>query len=225
MKKSLTILAFLTALALPLTAQDWSIGVGTGAFVFGDFVERRVRPVAGGETDGPTIQTLSAGTRPGLLVDIERVLSDRWAIRFEGAFTRAPLAVKEEGDGSDEDFELDAGDLDVATFMLPIVFRINTGGTFRFHIMGGPAYAIYRPVGRENTDATITVFEDTRSEWGAAAAVGAAWHVSNRFAVEAAIADIVTSSPFDRDDFPDVPGIDIPKPHNIHTTFGIRYRF
>jgi hypothetical protein len=52
-----------------------------------------------------------------------------------------------------------------------------------------------------------------------------AWWVSDRFAVEGNISDIVTSSPFDREDFPDVPGFDIPRPHNVHTTVGVRWRF
>ena len=224
MKKILTAAALLVSLAIPLHAQNWSIGAGTGAFVFGDFVERTVRPVAGGEAAGPTTQTLSAGTRPGLSVDIERSFSDRWAVRLEGTFTRAPLAIKELGDG-DADFELEAGDIDIATFSLPIVFRINRGGALRFHLFGGPAYAIYRPIGRENAEQSITVFEGTRARWGAAAGAGIGWQWSERFAIEGAISDVVTSSPFQREDFPDVPGFHIPRPHNVHTTVGIRYRF
>jgi opacity protein-like surface antigen len=224
MQKILTIAAVLLLSAFPLRGQNWSIGAGTGAFVFGDFVERRIRPVAGGESEGPTIQTLSAGTRPGLAVDLERSFSDRWAVRLEGTFTRAPLSVTEESSET-EDFEFDAGELDVMTFMLPIIFRINPRGALRFHVMGGPAYAIYRADGRENVEGTIAVFEGTRANWGAAAGLGAAWYLSDRFAIEGAITDIVTASPFERSDFPDVPGFSIPKPHNVHTTLGIRYRF
>ena len=43
--------------------------------------------------------------------------------------------------------------------------------------------------------------------------------------IEGAIADIVTTSPFDEGDTENLPGFDIPKPHNVHTTVGIRYRF
>lgn len=221
MKKKVTIAALLLASALPLTAQDWSLGVGTGAFVFGDFVERKLRPVNSEGPEEPQTLTLSAATRPGLSVDVERSLSDRWAIRLEGTFTRAPLAVK---DTDDEGVSIDAGEVDVATFMLPIVFRINRGGALRFHLFGGPAHAIYRFSGNTNSSG-IAVLDTTRSEWGAAAGLGAAWHLSDRFAIEGAISDIVTTSPFDRDDFADVPGIDVPKPHNVHTTVGLRWSF
>ena len=221
MKKKVTIAALLLASALPLAAQDWSLGVGTGAFVFGDFLERSLRPVNNEGPEEPQTLTLSAATRPGLSVDIERSFSERWAIRLEGTFTRAPLAVKE---SDDEGVSIDAGELDVATFMLPIVFRINRGGALRFHLFGGPAHAIYRFSGTTNSSG-IAVLDTTRSEWGAAAGFGAAWHLSDRFAIEGAISDIVTTSPFDRDDFADVPGIDVPKPHNIHTTVGLRWNF
>jgi opacity protein-like surface antigen len=223
MKKNLTIALLLTLCTLPATAQDWSVGVGTGAFVFGDFVERRIRSVAGGTATPPTIQTLSAGTRAGLAVDIERSFSERWAIQLNGTFTRAPLAIKSEDDVGD--FELEAGDMDVAILSAPIIFRINRGGTFRFYLMGGPAYGIYKPRGRQNVTGSLTVFEETRNEWGAMAGAGVAWVISGRFSVEGEISDTVTSSPFHREDFPDVPGFSIPKPHNIHTIVGIRYRF
>lgn len=222
MKKLLTIGALLLA-AAPLFAQNWSIGVGTGAFVFGDFVERRQR--GPGSPDQPSVVTtltLSAATRAGLSVDLERSLSDRWAIRAEGAFSRAPLSVKDE---DDDEFSLKAGELDVTTLMVPIVFRINPRGSLRFHILFGPAFAIYRPVGRPNSDATIRVFSGSRSEWGGAAGAGLAWQWSDRFAVEGQIVDIVTTSPFDREDFSGISGVTIPKPHNVHTTVGARYRF
>src|SRR6185436_8897589 len=221
MKKLLTIGALLLA-AAPLSARNWSLGVETGAFVFGDFVERRQR--GPGSPDQPSVvttQTLSAATRAGLAVDLERSLSERWAIRVEGAFTRSPLSVKD----PDDDFSLDAGELDVTTVMAPIVFRVNPRGSLRFHLLIGPAFAMYRPVGRSNADETIRVFSGSRSEWGAAAGAGLAWQWSDRFALEGQVVDIVTTSPFDRDDFTGLSGITIPKPHNVHTTVGVRYRF
>ncbi len=222
MRKIVTITALLLA-STSLNAQHWSIGAGTGAFVFGDFVERVVRGPAN-EIDPPSVHTLtlSAATRAGAAFDIEHSFAGRWAVRLEAAFTRAPLSVE---DDSDNSFSIEAGDLDVTTFMLPIVFRINRGGALRFHLLGGPAYAIYRPHGRSNADNSIRVFRDARSQWGAAAGAGAAWQMSNRFAVELEITDIVTSSPFRRDDFPDVPALKIKKPHNGHTKLGVRYRF
>jgi hypothetical protein len=57
------------------------------------------------------------------------------------------------------------------------------------------------------------------------AGAGLAWWTSDRFAIEANISDIVTSSPFSRDDFPDVPGFHIPRPHNVHTTVGGRWKW
>ncbi|MFP5246290.1 MAG: outer membrane beta-barrel protein [Thermoanaerobaculia bacterium] len=224
MKKKLTTAVFALALTLPAIAQDWSLGVGSGAFVFGDFVERRLRPGNEQGPEDPHTLVLTAATRPGLSVDLERSFSERWAMRFEGTFTRAPLAVEVEG-GNDDGAELDAGKLDVSTFMLPLVFRINPRGSFRFHLMAGPAYAIYRAEAQENVDDAEPAFEGTQGRFGVAFGGGVGWWMSDRFAVEGNITDIVTSSPFDRDDFADVPGIDIPRPHNVHTTVGVRWRF
>jgi hypothetical protein len=218
----LAILAVLLASTLSATAQNWSLGVHSGPFVFGDFVERRVRPASGSGPVGTVTMTLSAATRAGLAIDLERSFAPRWAVRFEGTFTQAPLAVKEEGD--DDGLTLDAGEADVSTFTLPLVFRINPRGALRFHLMGGPAYALYRIRGTPNASG-ITPLDKSSGEWGLAAAGGAAWWISDRFAVEGNISDVVTSSPFDREDFPASPGWSIPRPHNVHTTVGLRYRF
>ena len=222
MRKIVTITALLLA-STSLNAQNWSVGAGSGAFAFGDFVERKVRGAAT-ETEPSTTHTLtlSAAVRAGAAFDIERSFGDRWAVRVEAAFTRSPLSVK---DDTDSGFSLKAGEIDVTTFMVPIIFRINRGGEFRVHVLGGPAYAIYRQHGRSNADDSIRVFRDSRSQWGAAAGLGVAWQWSNRFAIEGEITDIVTSSPFRRSDYPDVPGLNFPKPHNVHTKVGIRYRF
>ena len=221
MLKNLTIALLLGAAALPATAQNWSLGVRTGAFVFGDFIERRVQPAGGDPSAEPSTLTLSAETAPGLVVDLERRLADRWAVRLEGTFTRSPLAVRDE---SGEEGDIRSGDLDVTTFALPLVFNINTGGAFRFHLKAGPAYAIYKFEGPESPTG-INFSGTTRSEYGLMAGAGVTWHVSDRFGVEGSISDTSTSSPFDRDDFAAVPGLKIPRPHNVHTTVGIRYRF
>lgn len=221
MKKKLTTAAALFAITLPLAAQNWSVGIHSGPFVFGDFVERKVRPSVGGPGGDTVTMTLSAATRAGLAVDLQRDFSERWGVRLEGAFTRAPLSIKEEGDDA---LELDAGEVDVTTVMLPIVFRINPNGSFRFHLMGGPAYAMYR-FEPEAAGSGISVISRTEQEWGLALGGGVGWWISDRFAVEGNLADIVTSSPFDRADFPDVPGYSIPRPHNVHTTVGLRWRF
>ena len=223
MKRNLAFAALLLASALPLKADDWSIGVATGPFVFGDFVRRTLRPATPeGSPSGTQTMVLSAATRAGLAVDVERAFAPRWAVRVEGTFTRAPLSVKDEHD--DDGTSIDAGDVDISTFTLPLVFRINPSGSFRFHILGGPAYAMYRIQGRPNASG-ISPFDESRGGWGATAGGGVAWWMSDRFSVEGRISDTYTSSPFKREDFPPVPGFKIPKPHNVHTTVGVRWRF
>ena len=207
--KAIVFLIFL-AVASPLSAQNWSVGGGTGAFVFGDFVRRTMRI---GNEGGSELQrsTLSASTRVGVAVDLERAFSERFAVRLAGAFTQASLALKTSGE---EEFSIDAGDIDVTTVMLPMVFRINPRGTFRFHLLAGPAYAIY-----EIADV------GTRSDWGVALGGGVAWHLSERVAVEGQLLDIATESPFRESDFSGLGATEIPTTHNVHTTVGIRYRF
>lgn len=222
MKKLLPALLLLLLTATSATAQNWSLGVRTGAFVFGDFVERKLRTGNTNPSDTQTV-TLSAGTRAGVVVDLEREFNDRWAIRATGTFTRAPLALK--GGSEDDTFELDAGEIDVATFSVPLVFRINRHGNVRFYVLAGPAYAGYRTITEDNALSDVPAFEETRGEWGLTAGAGLVWRWSDRFGLEAAIADTVTGSPFDRSDFPDVPGIDLKRPHNVHTTVGIRWAF
>jgi opacity protein-like surface antigen len=223
MKKKLTIAALLLASALPLAAQDWSFGASTGPFVFGDFYERRLRPGNEQGPEGPHTLTLSAATRAGLALDLERSLGERWAVRAEGTFTRAPLTIRQNGDS--DGVELNAGQLDVSTFMLPVVFRINPRGTFRFHVLAGPALAAYRLDGPENASGAEPAFEGTQLEWGFAFGGGVGWWFSDRFAIEANLTDTITTSPIDEESFADVPGIDTPNPHNAHGTLGVRWRF
>lgn len=220
MKTSLITLLFLV-ISLPLDAQDWSMGVGAGPFVFGDFLENTLKP---GNEDGPEepgTLTLSAATRAGVAVDLERSFSERFAIRLEGTFTRAPLSIRGSGDGT----EFDAGTLEVSTFMVPLVFRINPRGAFRFHLHGGPALALYRVETPESSGASEPAFAGTQQEWGVAFGGGVAWWVSDRFAIEGNLTDILTSSPIDEEDLPDVPGLEVLRPHNVHTTVGVRWRF
>jgi hypothetical protein len=221
MKKNLTLAVALFATALPLSAQNWSLGVHSGPFVFGDFVERKVRPSVGGVLGDPVTMSLSAATRAGLAVDVQRDFGRRWGVRLEGTFTKAPLTLKEEGE---EALTFDAGELSVTTVMLPIVFRINPEGTFRFHVMAGPAYAMYDFEPQAHSGA-IPVISRTENEWGAALGGGVGWWFSDHFGVEGTLTDIATTSPFKRSDFPDVPGYSIPKPHNVHTTVGVRWKF
>ena len=209
--------------ALPARAQNWSVGVGAGPFVFGHFVERTTR-VTTGEGTATQTATLSAETRAGITVDLERRLGDRFAVRLEGSFTRSPLGIKGP-DRQDESVEISAGDIDVTAMMLPLVIRINPRGTFRFHVMGGPAAAAYTIRTRPNAAGTIPVFRGTRTEWGAALGAGMAWQWSEYFAVEVNLTDINTSSPFRREEIGGIGAIEIQRPDNLHSTVGIRYKF
>jgi opacity protein-like surface antigen len=219
MKKILPLLALFALLTTPLLAQDWSFGAGAGPFVFGRFEERTLR-VANEVGTSIDKTHISAATRPGLALDLERSLGDRFAVRFEGTFTEAPLAVRDESNGGPS---LDAGKLDVATWSVPLVFRINRNGSFRFHLLAGPALANYHLRRRASGN---TIFTGTRSRFGGMAGGGLSWWLSDRFAVEGQLADIVTSSPLERSDFPaTATGIKIERPHNVHTTVGLRWRF
>ena len=223
MKKFLTAAALLLAFTLPAAAQEWSFGAATGPFVFGDFMERTLRVGNGDGPQGSQTLTLTAATRPGLAVDIEHSFAPRWAVRAESTFTRSPLAVRQ--GGRSEGVELSAGDMNVATIMVPLVFRINPNGSFRFHILGGPAAALYHLEGRENVEGVSPAFEGTEVEWGVAFGGGVAWWLSDRFALEGNITDTITTSPIDEPQGSSLTRVEIPKPHNAHATVGARWRF
>jgi opacity protein-like surface antigen len=218
MINKLPVLAFTLLFATPLAAQNWSIGAGTGPFVFGDFWQRTTR--TGTETSSSTATiVLSGAVRPGLSVDVQNDFADRWGIRAEAAFAESKLKLKNRGSSG---VNLDGGKLDVTTLTLPLVFHINPHGTFRFDLFGGPAYAMYHM--RNNGDAPAQ-FSGTRNRAGWVAGGGVAWWLSDRFAVEGSAEDIVTSSPFERSDFPaSTTGLKIKRPNNVHTTVGIRWR-
>jgi hypothetical protein len=222
MRESFRLLLAITALAsIPMQAQDWSIGAGAGPFVFGDFVRETLRPVGGG-TGEPVDIKLSARSRPGGSIDVERNLTGRFAVRLEAAFTRSRLIVRSSQAGG---VSLDAGTLNVTTLMLPLVIRFNRGGTFRFHVMGGPAYAMYDITQEVTPAGAPDTFSGARSNWGGAAGGGVGWWFNDRFGIEGQITDIITSSPFRREELGDAQSIKIPRPQNVHTTVGIRVRF
>jgi hypothetical protein len=223
MRKILLLAIFVSSSSLPgALAADWSLGAGTGPFVFGHFVERSTRIAT--DAGQSTIRTrLSAATRPGGAADVERSLNDRFAVRLDASWTRAPLKVKSDGGGG---ISFDAGDANVTTFALPLVVRINRHGSFRFHLAAGPAYAFYTMKGRAGGGGTLPLFDGTRRRWGGMAGGGVAWWLSDRFAVEGKVSDTVTASPFRRSDFgATFGGVKIPETHNVHSTVGIRYRF
>jgi outer membrane protein with beta-barrel domain len=204
-------------------AQSWSVGAGAGPFIFGRFVERSV--TLHNETGSATTQTrLSAETRAGVEADVERDLGSRFALRLEATWVQSPLRIKSKS--GDQGTSIDAGHMNTTALVLPLVIRINPNGAFRFHVMGGPAYAFYNVHRRAAGGGSLSFFEGTRAQWGGAGAVGAEWWWNRQLAVEWQAEAIVTSSPFRADDFGvAAQGIHIPKPRNGHTTIGIRYRF
>ena len=205
--------------ATPLFAQNWSAGISTGPFIFGDFVRRTTRTGTETGSSTPTVR-LTAAPRPGIAADIERTFTDRWGIRLEGTFTDSKLSVKNK---SGSGVSIDAGKMDVTTWILPVVFNFNRHGAFRVHVFGGPAYAAYKI---RNGAGTIQEFAGRRGRFGGAAGAGLQWWMSDDFAFEGNIEDIVTASPFERSDYPaSTTGLKISKPHNVHTTIGLRYRF
>ncbi|HEV7922012.1 MAG TPA: hypothetical protein VGR02_14590 [Thermoanaerobaculia bacterium] len=207
---------FCTPLAF---AEGWSVGIGTGAYVFGDFARRSIRVGTEGTSHIAT-STLSAATRPGLAVDLQRDLTPAMALGLAATLVEAPLATRSRN--GENSSSIDAGKIDVGTFSLPLVWRINRSGALRFHLAAGPAWAAYR-IRRRTGEAQI--FEGTRDRFGAMGAAGVAWQWTPRFAVEGEISDAVTASPLERSDFPPSGSVTIPKPHNVHTTVGLRYRF
>lgn len=221
MRNSLHLFAALLFLTTTAQAQNWSVGVGTGPFVFGRFVEKT--SVIGTELGTTTTTSrLSAATRPGIDANIERDFGRWLGIRLGASWTYAPLRVK--GSGG-EGIDIGAGHIGVTTLVLPLVVNLNRGD-FRVHLMAGPAYALYHGNARGGGGTGFPLFAGTRGRAGGMAGGGVAWWWSNRFGVEGEIADTVTSSPFRIEDVtPSAKGVSIPRPRNVHTTVGIRYRF
>jgi hypothetical protein len=220
-----TLLALMIALIFPevAVAEGWSVGTATGPFVFGHFIER-TSSITTELGSGSTKSIFSAATRPGAAVDLQRDFNDRLSLRMQGTWTSAPVRIK--STSGNTGVTIDAGHLNVTTFVAPLVLQINPHGAVRFHLMAGPAYALYRVHRRGSEGATLPLFEGTRGRWGGAAGVGVAWWWSSKFAVEWRVADIVTASPFRaRDIAPSSRGVRIPKPQNGYTAVGIRYRF
>lgn len=223
MRKSLLVLAMLVAAPAPLFAQPWSLGVGAGPFIFGRFAERSA--AIGTETGHSVIKTtLSATSRVGAEADVQRDLNEHFSVRLEGSWTQSPLRIKSpSGSGG---VPLDAGRVNLTTLVAPLVLRINPRGALQFHLMAGPAYALYNVHNRVGGGETFSLFNGTRGRWGGAAGVGVVWWWGRRFGVEWQAQYIVTASPFRATDLaPSSQGVQILKPQNGHTTIGIRYRF
>jgi hypothetical protein len=222
MIKVAPLVLILNAMALPAFGQNWSVGGGFGPFVFGRFAERTV--VINNETSSAkTTSRLSAATRAGLSADMERNLNDRFAIRLDASWVQAPLRLKSSSGGTG--VTLDSGQMNLTTFSAPLIIRLNPRGTFRFHVMGGPAYALYK-VHRQTAAGSLPLFDGTRGRLGVVTGGGVGWWLSSRFGVEWQLADIVTSSPFRGQEIAATQqGVHITRPQNGYTTLGIRYRF
>ena len=209
---------------MTLFAQNWSMSAASGPFVFGDFAEttERLRPPSGGEST-EVVHTLSAKTRAGALVGVERHFNDRLSLRLEGSFVEAPLGIKT---GSDDTIALDIADLSVTTLALPFVFRFNRGGSFRPLLFAGPAMAMYELEPNVVTG-LVPLFTGTREKWGVIAGGGLEWWWDERFGVRGSISDLLTESPLERSDFtgPTPSTLKIRDVHNLHSSVGIAVRF
>lgn len=227
--KSAILLTLLLA-ALPSTAlgQEWIGSVASGPFVFGDFAERKATIDLGDDSVDVTT-TLSADTRPGLMLDVERLLNDRFAIRLEGTATRAPMSAKtlsDDDDPSGDGVTIEIGDLDVLSIAAAAVFRFNRGGSLRPYLLGGPAWVTYK-MDDEDKTGVEPLFDGRRSRIGALVGAGVEWWWRPRLAIRAELADIYTESPLERSDFRGTPSskLQIDNTHNVHTNIGLRYRF
>lgn len=220
----LLIVAFLLAPVAARGEGAWTIAAGSGAFVFGDFVE--IHTTVENELDRLEIEeTLSARTRAGLQVQIARWIDERWSIRADGTFVRAPFSV-ETASNEERGVALEVGEIDVVTIALAAAFRFSRGGRLRPYVFAGPAWTRYKIDPNEETGSP-PVFSEPRSELGGVAGAGVEWWLSDRFALRGEISDTLTPSPFEREDFPGVNEneLEIPDLHHIHTVVGALYRF
>jgi opacity protein-like surface antigen len=229
MKAAVLLLILTSLLARPIPAADWTFGLGGGAFFWGDFVERHATISNEFETI-EQVTTLSAATRPGVALSLDRSLSERLAFRFEGKASRSPLAIKSGSSSSDpngESVSLRIGDMNVYTMALAAKWRFNRGGALRPYLFAGPAWAIYQ-VERNEESGAIPIFEGSRGRLGLLGGAGLEWWLSRRMAVRGEVSDVYTESPIELEDFgAPVPRerLEINRPHNIHTTLGLAWRF
>lgn len=227
-KSAIVLTLLLATLPAPVLGQDWIGSVSSGPFVFGDFAERKATIDLGDDSVEVTT-TLSADTRAGLMIDIERLLNDRFAIRLEGTATRAPMSAKtlsSDDDPSGDGVTIDIGDLDVLSIAAAAVYRFNRGGALRPYLLGGPAWVTYE-MDDEDETGVEPLFEGSRGRVGALVGAGVEWWWSPQLAIRAELADIYTDSPLERRDFRGNPSsrLQIDNTHNVHTNLGVRYRF
>lgn len=117
----------------------------------------------GASASVPDNDPFSATTRPGGSADVEHDINDRFAVRLDAAWTRAPMKVKS---GSSQGLSFDAGHANITTIALPLVVNLNPHGTFRLHLAGGPAYGFYNMHARTGSSSSLSIFNGTRGRWG-----------------------------------------------------------
>jgi hypothetical protein len=222
MRKTLLSLPLVLAVAMPAAAQQWSVGGGVGPFVFGKFATRTSALGTEQGTGTSTTSRLSAATRPGVAADVGRDFGRWLGVQFGASWTYAPLQLKASGSNA---VTFEAGHIGVTTFSAPLVVHLNRG-SFRFHLMGGPAYALYHGYRRTGGGGSDALFTGTRGRLGGIAGGGVTWRISNRFGFEGEVSDTITASPFHVEDIaPTAQGVRISRPQNVHTTVGVRYYF
>jgi hypothetical protein len=212
--------------APPVHADGWSLGAGTGPFIFGKFAER-TQGIRNEENTAVLHSTLSAATRPGASADLNLDLARRVSLRADVTWTRAPLRLESRGGSG---VTLTAGDVHVTSLAVPLVFHLITGGAFELSLLGGPAAAHYQLHRSAQAPTSLPLFTSGRTRLGGMAGASLAWWLSRRFAIEGQLTDTVTASPFRRENIASSSGltaasVSIPKTENVHTTVGIRYRF
>lgn len=221
---SLSFFLLVASASAPLLAQEWGVGFSSGPFIFGDFAERTSRIT---DSTGNTVEvtsSLSADTSAGAMLHVERFFNDRFSARADATFTRAPLAVSTERDNEDP-VALTVGDMDVTTLALTGALRFNRGGRIRPFVFAGPAYVMY-DFQRDRDSGAIPIFSGGRNEFAIVGGLGAEWWLSDRLALRAEASDTYSEAPLEKSDFGAAgERIEIKRPHHLHTTIGMTYRF
>lgn len=228
MKASLFAFLLTLVVSADAWASDWTIGAATGPFVFGHFAERSVT-IGSGETRRRIRYALSAETRPGVKLGLQRDFNDRVSMRLEGSFVNAPLAIKTGSDSdrpASETGSLQIARMRVTSVALPLVVRINRRGALRPFLGGGPTFVMYETE-RRSQSALLPLFAGKRSQAGLDLIVGIEWSISRSFSLEGDLRDSITRSPFRKEDLQTSPALSrgLPSVHNLHSTIGLRYRF
>lgn len=226
--KPLFVAVFFLCFTASSLLGDWTLGAAGGPFIFGHFAERSIT-LGNGETRRRDEYALSASTRAGGRLDLEHNLNDRLAIRLEGSFTQSPLAVKTRSSGArpgSGSTSLNVGRTQVTAFALPLVWRLNRGGSIRPFLALGPALVRY-DFTRESSTLLVPLFTGSRVRAGVEAVGGAEWWVFRRLAITGDVRDIFTRSPLLESDLQGTRSgaLTLSNVHNVQTAVGLRVKF